>query len=70
VRGKHAAKNDLLKAYKHQVWDQIEDLEAFNIEAIPRKKNEAADRFVIIGATFDVMDSIKKDKTQPHIHVI
>ncbi|KAH9305836.1 hypothetical protein KI387_010240, partial [Taxus chinensis] len=64
------AKNDLLKAYKHQVWDQIDDFEAFNIQAILRKKNEAVDRLAEIGATFDVVDNIKRDKAQPHIHVI
>ncbi|KAH9295070.1 hypothetical protein KI387_038658, partial [Taxus chinensis] len=70
VRGQHATKNDLLKSYKNRVWDLIEDFEAFNIVSIPRKKNEAADRLAAVGATFDVVDNIRREKTQPHIHVI
>ncbi|KAH9297749.1 hypothetical protein KI387_029431, partial [Taxus chinensis] len=52
------------------VWDLVEDFEAFNIVSIPRKKNEAADRLTAVGATFDVVDNIGREKTQPHIHVI
>ncbi|KAH9309157.1 hypothetical protein KI387_037068, partial [Taxus chinensis] len=70
VRGQHATKNDLLRNYKNRVSDLIEDFEAFNIVSIPRKKNEAADRLAAVGATFDVVENIKRDKTQPHMHVI
>ncbi|KAH9304919.1 hypothetical protein KI387_009323, partial [Taxus chinensis] len=38
--------------------------------SIPRKKNESADRLATVGATFDLVDNIKMEKTQPHIHVI
>ncbi|KAH9320011.1 hypothetical protein KI387_021780, partial [Taxus chinensis] len=69
-RGKNAAKNDLIKSSKNRVWDLIEDFEAFNIVSIPRKKNEDADRLAAVGETFDVVDNIKRGKTQPHIHVI
>ncbi|KAH9306237.1 hypothetical protein KI387_010641, partial [Taxus chinensis] len=34
------------------------------------KENEADDRITAVGATFDVVDSIKRNKGQPHIHVI
>ncbi|KAH9310961.1 hypothetical protein KI387_025996, partial [Taxus chinensis] len=44
--------------------------EAFSIISIPRKKNEAADRLAAIGAAFDVVESIKSEKTQPHIKVV
>ncbi|KAH9296663.1 hypothetical protein KI387_044243 [Taxus chinensis] len=70
VRGQHATKNDLLKSYKNRVWDLVEDFEAFNIVSIPRKKNETADRLASVGAMFDVVDNIRREKTQPHIHVI
>ena len=39
VRGISATKNDALKAYKHRVWDTIEEFDAFNIVAVPRKLN-------------------------------
>ncbi|KAH9296132.1 hypothetical protein KI387_039720, partial [Taxus chinensis] len=70
VKGKNTDKNDLLKNYKNQVWDLIEDLEAFSINSIPRKKNEAADRLAAIGAAFDVVENIKSEKPQPHIKVV
>ncbi|KAH9316027.1 hypothetical protein KI387_024654, partial [Taxus chinensis] len=70
VRGLNAVKNDLLKSYKNRVWDLIEDFKAFNIMSIPRKENEAADRLVAVGVMFDVVKSIKRDKGQPHIHVV
>ncbi|KAH9328235.1 hypothetical protein KI387_000343, partial [Taxus chinensis] len=70
VRGLNAVKNDLLKNYKNRVWDLMEDFKAFNIMSIPRKENEAADRLAVVGAAFDVVDNIKRDKGQPHIHVV
>ncbi|KAH9323479.1 hypothetical protein KI387_018118, partial [Taxus chinensis] len=68
VKGQHATKNGLLKNYKNRVWDLIEDFKDFNIVSIPRKKNEAADRLAAVGETFDVVDNIKREKTQPHMH--
>ncbi|KAH9327493.1 hypothetical protein KI387_007671, partial [Taxus chinensis] len=62
VKGKHAAKNDLLKCYKNRVWDLIEDFEGFGIKSIPRKENQPADRLAAVGAAFDIMESIQKDK--------
>ncbi|KAH9317892.1 hypothetical protein KI387_019661, partial [Taxus chinensis] len=44
--------------------------EAFSINSIPRKKNEAADRLAAIGAAFDVAESIKNEKSQPHIKLV
>ncbi|KAH9306950.1 hypothetical protein KI387_011354, partial [Taxus chinensis] len=69
-RGLNAVKNDLLKNYKSRVWDLMEDFEAFSIVSIPRKENEAVDRLAAVGATFDVVDNIKRDREQPHIHVV
>ncbi|KAH9308371.1 hypothetical protein KI387_036282, partial [Taxus chinensis] len=54
--------NDLLKCYKNRVWDLIEDFEGFGIKFIPRKENQAADRLAAVGAAFDVVESIQKDK--------
>ncbi|KAH9318212.1 hypothetical protein KI387_019981, partial [Taxus chinensis] len=51
------------------VWDLIKDFEAFSISSIPRKNNEAEDRLETIVAAFDVVESIKSDKSQPHIKV-
>ncbi|KAH9308576.1 hypothetical protein KI387_036487, partial [Taxus chinensis] len=70
VKGQHAVKNDLLKCYKNRVWDLIEYFEGFGIKSIPRKENQAADRLAAVGAAFDVVESIQKDKVQPNIHVI
>ncbi|KAH9313149.1 hypothetical protein KI387_028184, partial [Taxus chinensis] len=63
-------KNDLLKIYKDMLWYIIKDFEAFNINSIQRNKNKAADRIATIGATFDIVEDIKKGKAQPHIKVV
>ncbi|KAH9306910.1 hypothetical protein KI387_011314, partial [Taxus chinensis] len=60
--GEHATKNDLLKCYKNRVWDLMEDFEGFGIKSIPRKENQAADRLVVVGAAFDILESIQQDK--------
>ncbi|KAH9308733.1 hypothetical protein KI387_036644, partial [Taxus chinensis] len=44
--------------------------EGFGIKSIPRKENQATDRLAAVGAAFDVVESIQKDKVQPNIHVI
>lgn len=62
VKGISASKNDIMKAYKHRVWDAIEDFCAFNIVAIPRKFNQHADRLVSIGSQYDIPNSISKEK--------
>ncbi|KAH9297495.1 hypothetical protein KI387_029177, partial [Taxus chinensis] len=68
--GINVVKNDLLKNYKNRVRDLMEDLKDFSIVSIPRKENEATNRLASVGAAFDVVDNIKKDKKQPHIHVV
>ncbi|KAH9305737.1 hypothetical protein KI387_010141, partial [Taxus chinensis] len=40
------------------------------LSSIPRKENEAADRLAAVGPMFDVVDNIKRDKEQPHIHIV
>ncbi|KAH9319366.1 hypothetical protein KI387_021135, partial [Taxus chinensis] len=42
----------------------------FSINSIPRKKNEAADKLEAIGAVFDVVESIKSEKSQPHVKLV
>ncbi|KAH9314711.1 hypothetical protein KI387_023338, partial [Taxus chinensis] len=68
--GLNAVKNDLLKNYKSRVLDLMEDFEAFSIVSVPRKENEVTDRLAAVGATFDVVDNIKREREQPHIHVV
>ncbi|KAH9322925.1 hypothetical protein KI387_017564, partial [Taxus chinensis] len=48
----------------------MEDFKAFSSVSIPKKENEAADRLAAVGATFDVVDSIKSNREQSHIHVV
>ncbi|KAH9331949.1 hypothetical protein KI387_004057, partial [Taxus chinensis] len=60
--GQHAATNDLLKCYKNRVWDLMEYFEGFGIKSIARKENQVADRLTAVGAAFDIVESIQKDK--------
>lgn len=47
VRGLFNVKNKKLKHYQNRVWDEIEDFDAFSIEAIPREQNSKADSLVV-----------------------
>ena len=40
-------KNHKLKNYINRVWDKIEGIDAFSIEAIPREMNTKADSLVV-----------------------
>ncbi|KAH9289424.1 hypothetical protein KI387_033541, partial [Taxus chinensis] len=62
VKEQHAVKNDILKCYKNRVWDLIEDFEGFGIKSIPKKDNQATDRLAAVGAAFDIVESIQKEK--------
>lgn len=53
-------KIDTLKNYKHRVWDEIENFDAFNLIVVPRKLNQHADRLASIGALFDIAGNISK----------
>lgn len=70
VKGISTTKNDILKAYKHRVWDAIEDFSAFNIIAIPRKFNQHANRLAAVGSQYDIPSNISKEVDQQHIKVI
>lgn len=54
VRGLYTTKNDLLKSYKHRVWDLIEYFQAFNLLSIPRNLNKHVDRLATIGAQCNI----------------
>ena len=44
VRNNYQAKQDLLKVYRNEVWDMIDNFfVAFNISYIPRDHNQTAD---------------------------
>ena len=70
VRGVHTKKNDLLKSYKHVIWDLIEGLEAFNLQSIPRNRNKHVDRLAAVGAQYDIPTKISKDTKKNHVKVI
>ena len=42
-----SVKNQRLKHYRNRVWDEIEDFEAFSIEAIPKELNDKADSLAV-----------------------
>lgn len=70
VKGLVFVKNDTLKAYKHRLWDVIEDFSSFNIVTIPRKLNQHADRLAAVGAQFDIPINIKRGCDEQHIKII
>lgn len=70
VRGLNAVKNDVLKSYRHRVWDLLEDFDAFNILAIPRHRNQHADRLATVGAQYDIPNSINAVCDQQYIKII
>lgn len=37
VRGQYIVKNTRLRDYRNRVWDEIEDLDAFSIQIVPRE---------------------------------
>lgn len=61
--GWNATKNDLLNNYKNRVWDLIEYFEAFGINSILREKNAASEILAAIGVEFDVVESIKSERS-------
>ena len=70
VRGLNVTKNDTLNNYKHKVWDEIENFDAFNFIVVPKKLNQHADRLAVVGAQFDVARNINKEHVQQHIKII
>lgn len=53
----NAIKN-VLKRYRYQVWDLIEDVDAFNLIYVPRDQNKHADKLASFGVQFDISKEI------------
>ena len=70
IRCLNAAKNDILKSYRHRVWDLLENFDAFNILVVPRKENQHADRLATVGAQYDIVNSVSAHTDQHHIRII
>ena len=47
VRGQYSVKNHRLTNYQNRVWDEIEGLDTFSIEAIPRELNSKVDSLAV-----------------------
>ena len=69
VRSQNITKNNLLKSYKHRVWDLLEGSQAFNIQSIPRRDNKCVERLAAIGSHYDVPDHVE-DKREQHIRLV
>ncbi|XP_059078248.1 uncharacterized protein LOC131876779 [Cryptomeria japonica] len=50
VRGLFNVKNERLKHYRNRFWDEIEDFDAFSIEAIPRELNSKVDSLAVLAS--------------------
>lgn len=64
VRFLHTTKKEILKSYKHRVWDLIEDFQDFNLMFFPRNLNKHAKRLAIVGAQYDIPSDINNTKEQ------
>lgn len=47
VKGQYSIKNHKLKNYRNRVWGEIEGLETFSIESVPREMNMRVDSLVV-----------------------
>ena len=55
LREKYQVKNDLLKVYRNEVWDMIENyFVAFNISFIPRDHNQTTDSLALASTHFKI----------------
>ena len=70
VRGLNVVKNDVLKSYRHRVWDLLENFDTFNILAISKSKNMYDDRLAALGTYYDIVNKIKAQSNQQHIKFI
>ena len=56
MRDKYQVKQDLLKVYRNEVWDIIDNLFiAFNISFIPRDHNQTFDSFALAATHFRIL---------------
>lgn len=67
VRNIHVTKNDVLKMYKHRIWDLIEYFDAFNLLSIPRSQNKETNRLVALGAQFDIPKELENIDRQQYV---
>ena len=59
VRNNYQVKQDLLKVYRNEVWDMIDNLfVAFNISYIPRDHNQIADSLDLEATHFKIPKQI------------
>lgn len=68
-RNIHVTKNNVLKMYKHRIWDLIEDFHAFNLLSIPRSQNKEVNRLVSLGAQFDIPKELENINRQQYVKV-
>ena len=67
MRDKYQVKKDLLKVYRNEVWDMIDNLFiAFNISFIPRDHNQTADSLALAATHFRIP---KQTQLKYHIEV-
>ena len=60
VRNNYQVKQDLLKVYRNEVWDMIDNyFVAFNITYIPRDHNQTADSLVLAATHFRILKTTK-----------
>jgi hypothetical protein len=55
-KNKFACKLNRLKGYRNAIWDLINDLDAFNLIAIPREQNLKADELAVAASTLQLPD--------------
>ena len=54
-------KNPRLKSYRNRVWDEIQRLSSFSIQAIPREQNARAD-LIVVSSSLLLPHLVSKDK--------
>ena len=61
VWSQYFVKNPPLRNYKNRVWDEIEGLDAFSIQAIPREQN-AIDNLLVVSSSLQLPHPDFKEK--------
>lgn len=59
VRNQYTFHNKWLATYRNQVWNLIEDFDAFGISLIPREENQIANSLVVAASTLEPMQGSK-----------
>jgi ribonuclease HI len=58
LKNKFACKSKRLKGYRNAIWDLLNDLDAFNLIAIPREQNSKADELAVATSTLQLPDGL------------